>query len=104
MIVSKCCQPLATAKVAFAGGSGETSQTLKRYLTLDPTVIKRRVLGVFFSSCTIFIYVLYKLIMIYGFILLFITNKYQKTFNTLILTKYIRKFILVKIQLTKSII
>ena len=28
MIVSKCCQPLLTAKAAFAGGSGKTSQIL----------------------------------------------------------------------------
>ncbi|WZZ61611.1 hypothetical protein YC2023_061718 [Brassica napus] len=28
MIVSKRCQPLPTAKTAFTGGSGETSQTL----------------------------------------------------------------------------
>ena len=28
MIVSKRCQPLPTAKAAFTGGSGETSQAL----------------------------------------------------------------------------
>ncbi|WZY85293.1 hypothetical protein YC2023_031677 [Brassica napus] len=29
MIVSKRCQPLPTAKAAFAGGSGETNQAIR---------------------------------------------------------------------------
>ncbi|KAF2550259.1 hypothetical protein F2Q68_00035899 [Brassica cretica] len=30
MIISNCCQPLPTAKAAFAGGSRETSHTLNQ--------------------------------------------------------------------------